>query len=69
MSVLCKTTSVNLSKNLDFYSSRHKNVSSKHCYGCFNPFRATGFFRYPLKTSEKLWFSDVFRGNQKRPVA
>ena len=28
----------------------------------FNPFRANGFFLYPLKTSEFLIFSDVFRG-------
>ena len=34
-----------------------------------NPFHATGLFRKPLKTSENLWFSDVFRGYQKRPVA
>ena len=34
-----------------------------------NPFHATGFFWYPLKTSENLWFSDVFRGYRKRPVA
>ena len=34
-----------------------------------NPFHATGIFRYPLKTSENLWFSDVFRGYQKMPVA
>ena len=27
-----------------------------------NPFHATGLFRYPLKTSENLWFSDAFRG-------
>ena len=27
-----------------------------------NPFHATGLFRYPLKTSENFWFSDVFRG-------
>ena len=31
-----------------------------------NPFHATGLFRYPLKESEKVWFSDVFRGNRKR---
>ena len=30
----------------------------------FNPFYATGFFRYSLKTS----FSDVFRGYRKRPL-
>ena len=34
-----------------------------------NPFHATDLFIYPLKTSENLWFSDVFRGNIKRPVA
>ena len=27
------------------------------------------FFLYPLKTSENLWLSDVFRGYRKRPVA
>ena len=31
-----------------------------------NPFHATGLFRYPLKESEKVWFSDVFRGHRKR---
>ena len=36
-----------------------------------NTFHATGLFRYPLKTSENLWFwfSDVFREYRKRPVA
>ena len=29
---------------------------------CLNSFHATGIFQYPLKTSENLWFSDVFRG-------
>ena len=37
----------------------------QHTAVCFkfrlNPFHATGPFRYPLKTSENLWFSDVFR--------
>ena len=33
------------------------------------PLHATGLFLYPLKTSEILWFSDVFRGYKKRPVA
>ena len=32
-----------------------------------NPFLATGFFLYPLKTSENLWFSNFFRGYRKRP--
>ena len=26
-----------------------------------SPFHATGLFLYPPKTSENLWFSDVFR--------
>ena len=30
-----------------------------------NPFHATGFFLYPLKTLENLWFSDVFRVYRK----
>ena len=34
-----------------------------------NPFYATGLFLYPRKTSENLWFSDVFKGYKKRPVA
>ena len=34
----------------------------------FNPFFATGPFLYPLKTSENLWFVDVFRGYRKRRV-
>ena len=35
----------------------------------FNTFHATDLFWYPLKASETLWFFDVFRGYQKRPVA
>ena len=35
----------------------------------FNLFHANGLFWYPLKTSENLWFSDVFRGYQKRQLA
>ena len=31
----------------------------------FNPSHATGLFLYPLKTSEKQRFSDVFRGYRK----
>ena len=30
-----------------------------------NPFHTTGFFLYPLKTLENLWFSDVFRVYRK----
>ena len=31
-----------------------------------NIFHATGLFRYPMKTSENFWFSDVFRGYRNR---
>ena len=34
-----------------------------------NPFPALSLFLYPLKTSENLWFSGVFRGYKKKPVA
>ena len=34
-----------------------------------NPFHAIGLFLYLLKTSENLWFSDIFRAYRKRPVA
>ena len=34
-----------------------------------NPFHATGLFQYLLKTTESLWFSDVFRGYRKKQVA
>ena len=27
-----------------------------------NPYHSIGLFRYPLKTLENPWFSDVFRG-------
>ena len=32
-------------------------------------FHGTGFFLYPLKTSENQKFTDVCRGYGKRPVA
>ena len=39
------------------------------CLPVINPSHATSLFQYLLKTSENHWFSDVFRGYQKRPVA
>ena len=33
-----------------------------------NLFHTTGLFLDPLKTSENLWFTDVFRGYRKRLV-
>ena len=41
----------------DCCKSFGKNI---HVY--INPFQANTPFLYPLKTSENLWFSDVFRG-------
>ena len=35
------------------------------CAVMFIPFHATGLFIYPMKISEKLWFSDVLRGYRK----
>ena len=32
------------------------------------PFHAIGFFLYPLKTSENLWFSNVFKGYRNKPI-
>ena len=37
-------------------------------YCSLSTFHATGLLLYPLKTSENLWFSDVFRGYRKGPV-
>ena len=34
----------------------------------FDAFYATDLSLYPMKTSENLSFSDVFRGYRKRPV-
>ena len=31
-----------------------------------NPVQATGFFPYPMKTSQNHWFSNVFRGVEKK---
>ena len=39
-----------------------------NCRNLINPFHVTGFFPYLLKTSKNHRFSDVFRGNRKRPV-
>ena len=32
---------------------------------CFSPLHTTGLFVYPLKISENLWFSVVFRNYRK----
>ena len=41
----------------------------KHLQNTFNPFQANVPFLYPLKTSENLWFSEVFRGYRKGTLA
>ena len=56
-----------------FYRFKHKFLyekvaTSKNILESFNPYQATDLFWFPLKTSENLWFSDVFRGYQKRSV-
>ena len=45
-----------------------KNNIIKNKY-LFSPFITTDFFLYLLKTSESLWFTDLFIGDRKRPVA
>ena len=35
------------------------------CQLLLNPFHVTGLFLYLLKTSENLWFSDVFKGIER----
>ena len=47
----------------------HSKMKKKSVNDYVNPFHATVLFRYPLKASENLWFSDVFKGYRKRPVA
>ena len=47
---------------LSDFVKRPMNVVGPRTLSILNPFHATGLFRYPLKTSENLWFSDVFRG-------
>ena len=48
---------------LVFCSYKKVNTTS------LEPSHASGFFLYLLRTSENLWFSDVFRGSRKKAVA
>ena len=50
-------------------TNESKNIKYRDLVDLFNPFYATGLFLYPLKASENLWFSDVFKKYRKRPVA
>ena len=53
---------------LHFYNDFLTQVN-KAIFCLFNRYHATGLFLCPLKISENLWFSDVFGGYRKRPVA
>ena len=55
-----------------FGNNSNKKEEAKVLYTCYtnevNPFHTTGFFWYPLKASENLWFFDVFKRYRNRPV-
>ena len=64
------------SKSIDWFlydrGLRHERVKSSQeqsTISGINPFHATGLFLNPLKTSENIWFSYVFKDYRKRPVA
>ena len=66
----CHTPSPNPKKIKTKNATFVVNLSRKFLFHLpFNSFRAIGLFLYPPKTSQTLWFSDVFRGYRKRPVA
>ena len=46
------------SKNFAYLLNEYLKVS----YNYFNPFHTNSPFLYPVKTSESLWISDIFRG-------
>ena len=54
---------------LETFRKNRNNVEMITCLNNLNPFYASDLFWYPLKTSENLLFSDVFRGYQKRSVS
>ena len=52
-------------RNFTKFAGKHLCQSLFFKNDLFNPFQSSVTFLYPLKTSENLWFSDVFRGVQK----
>ena len=57
--------------NASFLYCSFVNVFSyviNHHYSIINPFHATGFFQYLLRTSENQRFTDVLKGYWKYPV-
>ena len=67
---------IDINGNFSDFKSRRLKYSEKTIFPFisidsirFNPLHATCLFQYCLKTSKNFWFSDVFRGYRKRPVA
>ena len=52
-----------------FQIQKQKWQSTKSQSTNLHPFQANVSFLYPLKTSENLWFSDVFRAYRKGALA
>ena len=48
--------------------SKHSLIQNPSLSVILHPFNAIGLFLYLLKTSDNLWFCDVFSGYRKRPV-
>ena len=64
-----------MEKILSMFRRCPRNVNSQGSlkspifWWCFNTCGVTGLLLHPLKISENLWFSDVFRRYRKRSVA
>ena len=57
--------SMNVFQKIETYFTSNHHSKSHNGYSFFNPFHASDLVWYPLKTSENLWFSNVFRGHQE----
>ena len=55
-------------KELRFENNKNLAVEDNEIKFYFDLFHVTSIFLYPLKTSETLWSSDIFRGYIKGPV-
>ena len=57
------------SETADVFKVSQKYLDAGKYYRLLtNPFHATSLFLYPMKTSETLWFSNVFRGVQRETI-
>ena len=54
------------SKNIFF--TEHLWATASDCKYFSNPFQANVIFLHPLKTSEKFWFSEVFKGVKRENI-